>query len=78
MKIIFQKCGSEQGMTSCSSNDKWVTLCGIGSDPCRGTLVLNMSTEADSGMYRCSVSHRNRTSRNFKVTQTYELEIVGE
>ncbi|KAJ9592033.1 hypothetical protein L9F63_001412 [Diploptera punctata] len=75
----YKKCGTDSSLASCqsSSNDEWVTICGYYLEPCQETLVLNTSTEGISGMYRCSVSHRNKTSRNFKVTLTYELNVVG-
>ncbi|GFG30188.1 hypothetical protein Cfor_06530 [Coptotermes formosanus] len=75
----YRRCGDRFNFTSCdslSSNESWRTICGSSSNPCNSTVILNITTEGDSGLYRCSMSHRNRTSRNFKVTQIYELEVT--
>lgn len=75
----YKKCGDKLNYTSCHSllsSESWTTICGSNSNPCRATVILNITTEGDSGLYRCSMSHRNRTSRNFKVTQIYELEVT--
>ncbi|PNF38773.1 hypothetical protein B7P43_G13742, partial [Cryptotermes secundus] len=75
----YKRCGSGYNSTPCqslSSNDSWTAICGNDNNPCQATLVLNITTEGDNGLYRCSMSHRNKTSKNFRVTQTYELEIV--
>ncbi|XP_021931853.1 fibroblast growth factor receptor-like 1 isoform X2 [Zootermopsis nevadensis] len=73
------RCGFGHNFTPCqsiSSNETWTAICGYNLNPCRATLVLNITTEGDTGLYRCLMSHRNKTSKNFKVTQTYELEVV--
>lgn len=75
----YKRCGDRFNFTSCqslSSNESWTTICGSSSNPCHATVILNITTLGDSGLYRCSMSHRNRTLRNFKVTQIYELEVT--
>ncbi|XP_069679017.1 fibroblast growth factor receptor-like 1 [Periplaneta americana] len=74
----YKRCGLGYHLTSCqsSSSVSWTAICGNRTNPCSATLVINITSEGSSGLYRCSVSHRNKTSRNFKVTQTYEVEII--
>ncbi|GAB0097765.1 hypothetical protein DMENIID0001_134310 [Sergentomyia squamirostris] len=78
---FFKPCGNHHNKTFCKSDTEksWMRLDCDGV-PCQPTLVIRNPTEANSGLYRCSMNpYRpdNRTVLGIHVVNTYQLDIVS-
>ncbi|XP_059612152.1 fibroblast growth factor receptor-like 1 [Phlebotomus argentipes] len=77
----FKPCGNSRNRTSCKTDGEktWTRLNCDGS-PCQPTLVIKSPSEANSGLYRCSMNpYRpdNRTVLGIHVVNTYQLDVVS-
>uniref|UniRef100_A0A7G3AHM8 receptor protein-tyrosine kinase n=1 Tax=Lutzomyia longipalpis TaxID=7200 RepID=A0A7G3AHM8_LUTLO len=78
---FFKACGNAPNKTSCKSeSDKSWTRLSCDGAPCQPTLVIKNPTEANSGLYRCSMNpYRpdNRTVLGIHVVNTYQLDVMS-
>lgn len=49
--------------------------------PCKATLVISNPTEADSGLYRCSIQPyrpNQETTLHIQFVKTYQLDVISK